>query len=64
MKQTIRDFQGRIRGYVNTDEQGNKTVTNFYGVILGYYFVNDDTTRDFYHRIIARGDQTGMLFED
>ena len=48
-------------GYNETDKQGNKTVRDFYGDIKGYYKKSDNTTRDFYQRIVARGDQSGML---
>ena len=63
MKTAIKDFTGRILGYISTDSSGNKTVTDFYGRTLGYYRASDDTTRDFYNRIVARGDQVGMLIK-
>lgn len=59
--QIIRDFSGKIIGYIETDSQGNKTVRDFYRVIKGYYDAKQDVTRDFYKRIIARGDACGML---
>lgn len=61
-KDTIRDFHGRIIGYIETDDNGNKTIKNFYGKILGYYQKSDNTTRNFYRKIIARGDQSSALF--
>ena len=60
-KETIRDFYGKILGYIETDAQGNKTVRDFYGKILGRYSKIDNTTRDFYNKIIARGDQAASL---
>ena len=37
-KETIRDFYGKILGYIETDSvTGNKVATNFLGKILGYY---------------------------
>lgn len=60
-KQTIREFSGKIIGYIETDERGNKTVRDFYGKILGRYEKGTDTTRDFYGKILARGDQSSML---
>ena len=37
-KDAIRDFYGRIIGWVETDEStGNKTVRDFQNRILGYY---------------------------
>lgn len=56
MRDIIRDFGGRILGYVETDSKGNKTVRDFYNRILGYYDVSLNVTRDFYNRVIARGD--------
>ncbi len=60
-KETIRDFYGRILGYVITDDKGNKTVRNFYGKVLGYYDKVNNVTRDFYQRVIGRGDQAVSL---
>lgn len=57
----IRDFHGRIIGYIQTDKDGNKRVLNFHRQILGDYKKSLDVTRDFYGRIIARGDQSSML---
>lgn len=63
-KIAIRDFYNRIIGYIETDSKGNKTVRDWRNVIQGYYYKSDDTTRDFYRRIIAKGDQTGMLIKN
>lgn len=60
-KQTIRDFSGKIIGFIETDSRGNKTVRDFYMRVLGYYDKSLDVTTDFYHRVIARGDCCGML---
>ena len=60
-KETIRDFQGRIIGYIETDSQGNKTVRDFQLRIKGYYDARQNVTRDFQQRIVARGDASGML---
>lgn len=60
----IKNFKGQIIGYVRISDNGDKTVMNFYRQILGYYFANRDETTDFYRRVIARGDATGMLLQD
>lgn len=52
---TLKDFQGRIIGYVETDEKGNQTIKDFYHRIQGKYDKATNTTRDFYGRIIGRG---------
>ena len=62
-KETIRDFYGKIIGYYEHKPNGDITVTDFYGRILGYYRKSDDTTRDFYNRIVAKGNCLGMLLK-
>ena len=65
MKETIRDFGGRILGYIETDANGNKTVRDFYNRILGYYDAKLNVTRDFYNRIIAHGDAAvGLIYQE
>ena len=64
MKETIRDFGGSIIGYIETESNGDKKVTDFYGKTLGYYDAGTNTTRDFYKRIIARGDICGIFFKN
>lgn len=65
MKETIRDYIGRIIGYVETDGNGNKTVRDFNNRILGYYDAKQNVTRDFYNRIIARGDAAvGLIYQE
>lgn len=60
-KQIIRDFYGRILGYIEEDNKGNKTVRDFYGRILGKYDKRFNVTRDFYGKIIANGDISSSL---
>lgn len=63
-KETIRQFNGAIIGYVETDKQGNKQVRDFYGRILGYYDKKTNTTRDFYGRILSNSDTVvGLLYK-
>lgn len=59
----IRDFYGKIIAWVETENNGNKTVRDFYGKILGKYDARFDVTRDFYGKIIGKGDVTGMLIK-
>lgn len=61
MKTPIKDFYGKIIGYIEEDSNGNKTVKDFYGRILGYYKKSQNVTTDFYGRKIAQGDQSSML---
>ena len=62
MKEAIKDYYGKIIGYVETMSNNDKRVTDFYGRLLGYYRKYDNTTRDFYNRVVARGDNVAMLF--
>lgn len=59
--ETIRDFNGRVIGKVETDKNGNRTVRDFYGRVLGKYFKKSNLTKDFYGRIVARGDSCMLL---
>ena len=61
MKTPIKDFYGRIIGWVQEDSNGNKKLTDFQGRIKGRYDKVTDTTRDFYGRVVAKGDQLSML---
>lgn len=57
----VKDFSGRILARIETDSRGNKTVRNFNNWILGRYDAQSNTTRDFYGRIVARGDACSLL---
>ena len=61
--QAIRDFYNRILGYIETDEKGNKIARDFYKRILGTYDAKLDVTKDYYNRIIAKGDLTSALIQ-
>lgn len=60
MKEPMKDFYGRIMGWL--DDQGDKIVaTDFYGRRLGYYDKNRNETRDFYGVYVCSGDATSGL---
>ena len=61
-RQIIKAWNGKIIGSVETDAQGNKVIRDFYGKILGRYIKSLDVTRDFRGKLIAKGDQSAMLF--
>lgn len=61
MTQTIKDFSGRIIGYIDEQPNGDKIVKDFYQRVLGKYHKQSNTTRDFYGRVIAQGDASAML---
>ncbi len=63
-KDMIRDRNGKIVGWIETDHLGNKVVRDFYGKIKGRYKKAHNATFDFYGRIIAYGDATaGLLYK-
>ena len=55
-EQVIKDFHGRIIGFIETDSQGNKTVRDYYRRILGFYNKKLNVTQDFNKRVVATGD--------
>ena len=57
----IKDFYGVIIGYIDEDSQGNKVATDFYRRKVGTYDKRSDVTRDFYGRIVSKGDTTSSL---
>lgn len=61
MKQPVRDFYGKVIGFIEDTAKG-KTIRDFYGKIIGFYDKQNDVTRDFYGKIVAKGDQSSMLF--
>ena len=65
-KKEIRDFYGRIIGWIETDTvTGDKIGRDFYHRIVGYYEKKLDVTRDFYKRIVAKGDAlSGLIWEE
>lgn len=63
MRQTIRNFIGKIVGYIDTDNKGNKTVYDFQGRIKGYYKKDLNVTQNFYGQILTEGDSTGSLID-
>ncbi len=60
-EEIIKDFYHRIIGYVQTDNQGNKKAFDFYRRLLGTYNKQQNVTKDFYNRIVARGDAVVSL---
>lgn len=60
-EEIIKDFYSRIIGYVQTDNEGNKKAFDFYRRPLGSYNKKQNVTKDFYNRIIARGDAVVSL---
>lgn len=55
-KEPIKDWQGKILGFIETESNDNKVLRDFYGCILGKYDKSLDVTRDFYGRQVGKGD--------
>ena len=63
-KEPIREFGGKIMGFIETDKDGNQQVRDFYGRILGTYDKKMNVTRDFYGRILTQGNTVlGLLYK-
>lgn len=60
-KEPIRQFGGKIIGWIETDKDGNQQVRDFYGKILGKYDKSLNVTRDFYGRILTKGNTVAGL---
>lgn len=55
-KEAIKDWQGKILGWVETESNGNKILRDFPGRILGKYNRALNITQDFYGRKVGNGD--------
>ena len=63
-KEPVREFNGKIMGFIETDRDGNQQVRDFYGRILGTFDKKMNVTRDFYSRILTRGNTVlGLLYK-
>ena len=62
-KEPVREFGGKIIGWVETDADGNQEVRNFIGEIVSRYDAKIKVTRDFYGNILTQGNTAiGHLF--
>jgi hypothetical protein len=62
-KDPIKDWTGRIIGWIEVDEYGNKTIRDFYNKVLSTYNKRLNITRDFYGRQVAKGDNLLLLLK-
>lgn len=64
MEEALKDFYGRIIGYVETKSNGDKIYKNFYKRTVAKYIKASNKTVDFYGRIIGSGDLgAGLLYK-
>jgi len=62
-REPLRDFSGKIIGWLETEPNGNQALYDFPGKKLGTYEKNSNMTRDFYGRIIGHGNVLTMLLK-
>ena len=60
-REPIKDFHGRIHGWLETKPNGDVVATDFHGRILGYYIAALDRTQDFHGRILSTGNTVASL---
>lgn len=60
-RERVKDWTGKLIGFIDTDNEGNKVIRDFYGKIVGKYNKRLNITQDFYGRTVARGDQSSMM---
>ena len=61
MREPIKDFYNRILGYIETKPNGDKIGYDFYLRVVGYYEKKGNLTKDFYRRVIGKGDLLSSL---
>lgn len=62
-KEPVREFSGKIIGWIETDNQGNQIIRAFSGRMIAKYDKQSDVTRDFYGKIISKGNTAvGQLY--
>lgn len=59
MEDAVKDYRGKILGWVETDIRGNKIYMDFYRRIVARYDKRLNVTKDFSGRLISKGD-TGI----
>jgi hypothetical protein len=59
----IKDFRGRIRGYLDTKPNGDVWAYDFYGRLLGKYIKSMDQTRNFYGQVVAKGNAIASFID-
>ena len=62
-REAIREFGGKIIGYIVYKDNGNQEITEFSGKVLGYYDSKSNTTHDFYGKILSQGNTLTRLIK-
>lgn len=51
----VKDWTGRVLGWIETDKKGNQIIKNFGGKVLARYDAVNDRTTDFAGKMLSRG---------
>ena len=51
----VKDWTGKVLGWVDTDKNGNQTVKNFGGRVLAIYDARNNRTTDFAGKHLSEG---------
>ena len=57
----LKDYYGRIYGYMHVQSNGDIWCYDFYGRMVGKYIRSLDVTRDFYGRNVSSGNTLAAL---
>jgi hypothetical protein len=60
-RQTLKDAQFRIIGYIDTADDGRQTARDAQFRIVGYYEPNTNQTKDAQFRVVAHGNLLASL---
>jgi len=55
MRQTLRDRNQHVIGYIDTESSGRQTLRDSNNHVLGYYEPKWDVTQDSNHHVIGHG---------
>ncbi len=62
-REAIREFGGKIIGYIVYRDNGDQEITEFSGKILGRYIAKSNTTHDFCGKILSQGNTLTRLIK-
>ena len=54
-KETLKDPLGQILATIETDRNGNQTIKEYMGKILGVYYKKENKTRNYLGQIVGTG---------
>lgn len=60
-KQTLKDAQNRVIGFIDTASNGDQTALDAQNRIIGFYKVGGNYTQDAHYRTIGFGNLLGSL---